>query len=53
VVDGRTVDEHGRIWVTRLDNKTVDVLSLAGKVLASYPVGGDRVTNVAWRDKSL
>jgi sugar lactone lactonase YvrE len=52
-VDGLAVDEHGRIWVARLDNKTVDVLSSAGKVLARYPVGGDRVTNLAWWEKSL
>jgi gluconolactonase len=52
-VDGLAVDEHGRIWVARLDNKSVDVLSPGGKVLASYPVGGDRVTNLAWREKSL
>jgi gluconolactonase len=52
-VDGLAVDEHGRIWVARLDNQTVDVLSPAGKLLASYPVGGDRVTNLAWREKSL
>jgi gluconolactonase len=52
-VDGLAVDEHGRIWVARLDNKSVDVLSPGGKLLASYPVGGDRVTNLAWWDRSL
>ena len=52
-VDGLAVDEHGRIWVARLDNKTVDVLSPAGMVRASYPVGGDRVTNLAWHGRSL
>jgi gluconolactonase len=52
-VDGLAVDEHGRVWVARLDNKSVDVLSPAGKLLASYPVGGDRVTNLAWHEKSL
>jgi sugar lactone lactonase YvrE len=52
-VDGLAVDEDGRIWVARLDNKTVDVLSPGGKLLASYPVGGDRVTNLVWRDRSL
>lgn len=52
-VDGLAVDEHGRIWVARLENKTVDVLSPAGKVLSSYPAGGDRVTNLAWWEKSL
>jgi sugar lactone lactonase YvrE len=39
--------------VARLDNKSVDVLSPAGKVLASYPVGDNRVTNLAFRDRSL
>jgi len=52
-VDGLALDEHGRIWVARLDNKSVDVLSPAGKLLAIYPVGGDRVTNLAWHEKSL
>jgi gluconolactonase len=52
-VDGLAMDESGRIWVARLDKKTVDVISLAGKLLASYPVGGDRVTNLAWHEKSL
>jgi gluconolactonase len=52
-VDGLAVDEHGRIWVARLGNKSVDVIAPAGKVLASYPVGGDRVTNLAWWDRSL
>jgi gluconolactonase len=52
-VDGLAVDEHGRIWVARLENQSVDVLSPAGKLLASYPVGGDRVTNLAWWEKSL
>jgi gluconolactonase len=52
-VDGLAVDEHARLWVARLDNKSVDVLSPAGKLLASYAVGGDRVTNLAWWKKSL
>jgi sugar lactone lactonase YvrE len=52
-VDGLAVDGHGRLWVARLDNKSVDVLSPVGKVLASYPVGGDRVTNLAWHERSL
>jgi sugar lactone lactonase YvrE len=56
-VDGLSIDEAGRIWVARLNNKTVDVLSPSpegdGKLLASYPVGGDRVTNMAWWGKSL
>jgi gluconolactonase len=52
-VDGLAVDVHGRIWVARLDNKSVDVLSAEGKLLASDPVGGDRVTNLAWHERSL
>jgi gluconolactonase len=52
-VDGLSVDEAGRIWVARLNNKTVDVLSPEGKLLASYPAGGDRVTNLAWHGKAL
>jgi sugar lactone lactonase YvrE len=51
-VDGLSIDEAGRIWVARLNNKSVDVLSPAGKLLASYPVG-ERVTNMAWSGKSL
>lgn len=51
-VDGLSVDEFGRIWVARLQNGTLDVLAPEGKLLASYPVG-DRVTNMAWWDKSL
>jgi len=47
------VDEHGRIWVARLENKIVDVLSALGKLLASYPAGGDQVTNLTWWGKSL
>jgi gluconolactonase len=52
-VDGIGVDEFGRIWVARLGNKTLDVVSPDGKLLASYAMGGDRVTNLAWRGKQL
>jgi sugar lactone lactonase YvrE len=52
-VDGLCLDEFGRIWVARLNNQTVDVLSPDGTPLASYPGGGDRVTNLAWWDRSL
>ena len=51
-VDGLSVDEFGRIWVARLQNGTIDVLSPEGDLLASYPVG-ERVTNMAWWNKSL
>jgi sugar lactone lactonase YvrE len=51
-VDGLSVDEFSRVWVARLQNGTVDVLSPEGGLLASYPLG-DRVTNMAWWDKSL
>ena len=39
--------------MARLQNQTVDVLSPEGKLLASYPAGGDRVTNLAWWQGSL
>jgi len=52
-VDGLAVDAHARIWVARLDNKSVDVLSPGGKLLVSYPVGVDRVTNLSWWERSL
>lgn len=51
-MDGLSVDEFGRVWVARLQTGTVDVLSPEGESQASYPLG-DRVTNMAWWDKSL
>jgi gluconolactonase len=47
-VDGISLDEYGRLWVARLDHGSVDVLSPAGELLASYPMNGGRVTNMAW-----
>jgi sugar lactone lactonase YvrE len=52
-VDGMCLDQFGRIWVARLNNRTVDVLSPDGDLLASYFGGGDRVTNLAWWERSL
>jgi sugar lactone lactonase YvrE len=52
-VDGVDVDPAGRLWVARLQNKTVDVLSAEGRLLASYPMDGDRVTNVSLRNGRL
>jgi sugar lactone lactonase YvrE len=52
-VDGLCLDEFGRIWVARLNQQTVDVLSPEGTPLGSYPGGGDRVTNLAWWERSL
>jgi gluconolactonase len=51
-VDGMRVDAQGRIWIARLANNSVDVLSEAGELLASYPVG-KQATNVAWWGKQL
>jgi sugar lactone lactonase YvrE len=47
-VDGIALDDYGRLWVARLDYGSVDVLSAAGELLASYPMNGGRVTNLAW-----
>ena len=53
-VDGMQFDEHGRLWICRWLHGTVDVVDPeSGELLASYPVGGDRVTNLAWWEQSL
>lgn len=52
-LDGMAFDEHGRLWVARWVNGTVDVVDVdKARVLASYPVG-DRVTNLCWWGDSL
>ncbi|MDE2765529.1 MAG: SMP-30/gluconolactonase/LRE family protein [Chloroflexota bacterium] len=52
-LDGIAFDEHGRLWVARWVNGTVDVVDVdAGRLLASYPVG-DRATNLCWRGESV
>lgn len=53
-VDGIMFDECNRLWVARWTNKTVDVLDVdAGRLLKSYPAGGDQVTNLCWWETSL
>ncbi|MEE8362457.1 MAG: SMP-30/gluconolactonase/LRE family protein [Dehalococcoidia bacterium] len=53
-VDGMQFDEHGRLWVARWLNGTVDVLDVeTGELLRSYPMGGDRVTNLCWWEDSV
>lgn len=53
-VDGMQFDEHGRLWVARWMNGSVDVVDPdSGDLLASYAMGGTGVTNVAWWGKSL
>ena len=53
-VDGMQFDEHGRLWVARWMNGTVDVVDPdSGELLASYAMGGDGVTNMAWWGTSL
>jgi gluconolactonase len=53
-VDGMQFDEHGRLWVARWMNGSVDVLDPdSGDLLASYAMGGSGVTNVAWWGNSL
>jgi sugar lactone lactonase YvrE len=52
-VDGIMFDEHGRLWVARWLHGTVDVLDVEeGKLVASYKMGGDRVTNLCFKDTS-
>jgi gluconolactonase len=53
-VDGMQFDEHGRLWVARWLNGTMDVLDIeTGELVRSYPMGGDRVTNLCWWEDSV
>ena len=52
-LDGIMFDEFGRLWIARWTNKTVDVVTQNGKLLASIPAGGDQVTNLCFWKKSL
>ncbi len=53
-VDGMMFDEFGRLWVARWLHGAVAVLDVeSGELLADYPMGGDRVTNLCWRGTSL
>ncbi len=48
-LDGIMFDEHGRLWIARWTNGTVDVVDVEkGEPLKSYPAGGDQVTNLCW-----
>jgi len=53
-VDGCQFDEHGRLWVARWLNGTIDVLDVeSGDLVRSYPMRGDRVTNMCWWEDSV
>jgi gluconolactonase len=48
-LDGIMFDEHGRLWVARWTNGTVDVVDVEkGALVKSYPAGGGQVTNLCW-----
>jgi gluconolactonase len=53
-LDGMMFDEAGRLWIARWTNGTVDVVDVEkGKLLKSYPAGGDQVSNLCWWDASI
>jgi gluconolactonase len=52
-LDGIMFDEHGRLWIARWTNRTVDVVTQEGRLLRSYPAGGDQVTNLCWWETDL
>lgn len=53
-VDGMMFDEFNRLYVARWTHGTIDVLdSDTGALLASYPMGGECVTNMCWWGTSL
>ena len=41
-LDGIMFDEHGRLWIARWTNRTVDVVSQEGRLLKSYPRAATR-----------
>ena len=54
MVDGCQFDEHGRLWVARWVNGTMDVIDVdAGELVRSYPMRGSRVTNLCWWEDSV
>ena len=53
-VDGIQFDEYERLWIARWKHGSVDVLDVESrKLLRSYPMGGDGVTNMCWMGTSL
>ncbi len=53
-VDGIAFDEYDRLWVARWTHGSVAVLDVGqGEELADYPMGVERVTNLAWWGTSL
>ena len=52
-LDGIMFDEHGRLWIARWTNRTIDVVTQEGQLLRTYPAGGDQVTNLCWWDTDL
>ena len=52
-MDGIMFDEYGRIWATRYQHGTVEVITQDGKLVRSIPAGGTRVTNLCFWGKSV
>jgi gluconolactonase len=52
-VDGVMFDEYDRLWVARWLNETVDVITLDGELVAEFPAGGTKVTNLCFWEKSV
>ena len=52
-MDGIAFDEFGRLWATRYQHGTVEVLSQKGELLKSIPAGGTRVTNLVFWNKDV
>ena len=51
--DGMDFDEHGRLYVAHWNAGVVEVVDADGRLLDRLPTGGERPSNVAFRDTSL
>ncbi|MCC6863027.1 MAG: SMP-30/gluconolactonase/LRE family protein, partial [Bryobacterales bacterium] len=52
-MDGIMFDEAGRIWATRYQHGTIEVITQDGELVRSIAAGGTRVTNLCFRDKHV
>jgi sugar lactone lactonase YvrE len=52
-MDGIAFDEYGRLWATRFQSGTVEVLTQDGQLLKTIPAGGTNVTNICFWGKSV
>ncbi|MBK9170720.1 MAG: SMP-30/gluconolactonase/LRE family protein [Bryobacterales bacterium] len=52
-LDGIAFDEHSRLWITHYTAGSIEVVSRDGEFLKSYDAGGERVSNLCFREGKL